>query len=203
MKGAGEQAASGMCGTGTAPLRPETVQGLEAVGLEVADVVRAVRAALDEDFRYGPDVTSLATVAGRTVTADVVAREAGVAAGLPVALAVFDLLAGYLGAAAGAAAVTTLVADGTRVAPGDAVLRVSGDAVAVLGAERTMLNFLTHLSGVASATREWADALAGTGAAVRDTRKTLPGLRSLQKYAVRCGGGKNHRMGLGDDFHSL
>ena len=196
--GAGEQAASGMCGTGTVPLRPETVQGLEAVGLEVADVVRAVRAALDEDLRYGPDVTSLATVAGRTVTADVVAREAGVAAGLPVALAVFDLLAGYLGAAAGAAAVTTLVADGTRVAPGDAVLRVSGDAVAVLGAERTMLNFLTHLSGVASATREWADALAGTGAAVRDTRKTLPGLRSLQKYAVRCGGGKNHRMGLGD-----
>ena len=196
--GAGEQAPSGMCGTGTVPLRPETVQGLEAVGLEVADVVRAVRAALDEDLRYGPDVTSLATVAGRTVTADVVAREAGVAAGLPVALAVFDLLAGYLGAAAGAAAVTTLVADGTRVAPGDAVLRVSGDAVAVLGAERTMLNFLTHLSGVASATREWADALAGTGAAVRDTRKTLPGLRSLQKYAVRCGGGKNHRMGLGD-----
>ena len=197
--GAGEQAASGMCGTGTVPLRPETVQGLEAVGLEVADVVRAVRAALDEDLRYGPDVTSLATVAGRTVTADVVAREPGVAAGVPVALAVFDLLAGYLGAAAaGAAAVTTLVADGTRVAPGDAVLRVSGDAVAVLGAERTMLNFLTHLSGVASATREWADALAGTGAAVRDTRKTLPGLRSLQKYAVRCGGGKNHRMGLGD-----
>ena len=198
MKGAGEQAPSGMCGTETVPLRPETVQGLEAVGLEVAGVVRAVRAALDEDFRYGPDVTSLATVAGRTVTADVVAREPGVAAGLPVALAVFDLLAGYLGAAAGAAAVTTLVADGTRVAPGDAVLRVSGDAVAVLGAERTMLNFLTHLSGVASATREWADALAGTGAAVRDTRKTLPGLRSLQKYAVRCGGGKNHRMGLGD-----
>ncbi len=91
-----------------------------------------------------------------------------------------------------------LVADGTRVAPGDAVLRVSGDAVVVLGAERTMLNFVTHLSGIASATREWADALAGTGAVVRDTRKTLPGLRSLQKYAVRCGGGENHRMGLGD-----
>jgi nicotinate-nucleotide pyrophosphorylase (carboxylating) len=94
--------------------------------------------------------------------------------------------------------VTTLVADGARVAPGDAVLRVSGDAVAVLGAERTMLNFLTHLSGIASATREWADAVAGTGAVVRDTRKTLPGLRSLEKYAVRRGGGENHRMGLGD-----
>jgi nicotinate-nucleotide pyrophosphorylase (carboxylating) len=95
-------------------------------------------------------------------------------------------------------AVTALVADGTRVRPGDAVLRVAGDAVAVLGAERTMLNFVTHLSGIASATREWADAVAGTGAVVRDTRKTLPGLRTLEKYAVRCGGGENHRMGLGD-----
>ncbi len=82
--------------------------------------------------------------------------------------------------------------------PGDAVLRVSGDAVVVLGAERTILNFVTHLSGIASATREWADALTGTGAVVRDTRKTLPGLRSLEKYAVRCGGGENHRMALGD-----
>ena len=96
------------------------------------------------------------------------------------------------------ATVTALVADGARVQAGDAVLRVSGDAVAVLGAERTMLNFLTHLSGIASATRQWADAVAGTGAVVRDTRKTLPGLRSLEKYAVRCGGGENHRMGLGD-----
>ena len=93
---------------------------------------------------------------------------------------------------------TALVADGARVRPGDAVLRVSGDAVAVLGAERTMLNFLTHLSGIATATRAWADAVAGTGAVVRDTRKTLPGLRALEKYAVRCGGGENHRMGLGD-----
>ena len=93
---------------------------------------------------------------------------------------------------------TALVADGSRVAPGTAVLRVSGDAVAVLGAERTILNFLTHLSGIATATRTWADAVAGTGAVIRDTRKTLPGLRGLEKYAVRCGGGQNHRMGLGD-----
>jgi nicotinate-nucleotide pyrophosphorylase (carboxylating) len=217
----------------TAPLAPATVRALEKAGLDVTDVVRVVRSALDEDFRYGADVTSAATVAGRTVTADVVAREAGVVAGLPVALAVLDLLAAYLGGGAGeagvaaspmtrdtsgpyrgtlyptsltenpqgagpAATASTLVADGTRVVPGDAVLRVSGDAVMVLGAERTMLNFVTHLSGIASATREWADALAGTGAAVRDTRKTLPGLRSLEKYAVRCGGGENHRMGLGD-----
>jgi nicotinate-nucleotide pyrophosphorylase (carboxylating) len=172
------------------------VRALEAVGLDAADVARAVRAALDEDFRYGPDVTSAATVAGRTLTADVVAREPGVVAGLPVALAVLDLLGEYVAgpAAYGAA----LVADGTRVRPGDAVLRVSGDAVAVLGAERTMLNFLTHLSGIATATRAWADAVAGTGAVIRDTRKTLPGLRALEKYAVRCGGGENHRMGLGD-----
>ena len=240
----GGQAAGAASGNGSAPLAAATVEALEAAGLDVQDVVRAVRAALDEDFRYGADVTSAATVAGRTVTADVVAREAGVIAGLPVALVVSDLLAGYLSGATGegaqpasgkmrdtlspyggakypasltgelrgageggrpgaagagtGVAVSLLVADGARVVPGDAVLRVSGDAVAVLGAERTMLNFLTHLSGIASATREWADAVAGTGAVIRDTRKTLPGLRSLQKYAVRCGGGQNHRMGLGD-----
>jgi nicotinate-nucleotide pyrophosphorylase (carboxylating) len=184
------------------PLAPATSRALERAGLDVSDVVRAVRAALDEDFRYGADVTSAATVAGRTVSADMVAREAGVVAGLPVALAVFDLLADYLGEGAQTAGpsvtVTALAADGAAVTPGDAVLRVSGDAAAVLGAERTMLNFVTHLSGIASATRQWADAVAGTGAVVRDTRKTLPGLRSLQKYAVRCGGGENHRMGLGD-----
>jgi nicotinate-nucleotide pyrophosphorylase (carboxylating) len=124
-----------------------------------------------------------------------------VLSGGPVALAVLELIAEYFGEEAGVAAAvagTALVADGSRVAPGTAVLRVSGDAVAVLGAERTMLNFLTHLSGIATATRTWADAVAGTGAAIRDTRKTLPGLRGLEKYAVRCGGGQNHRMGLGD-----
>jgi len=197
--GTAGRAANGTNATEPAPLAPATVQALEAAGLDVPDVVRVVRAALDEDFRYGADVTSAATVAGRTVTADVVAREAGVVAGLPVAMAVFDLLGDYLGDEA-ARSVTAAVSatDGARVSAGDAVLRVSGDAVAVLGAERTMLNFVTHLSGIASATREWADAVAGTGAVVRDTRKTLPGLRALQKYAVRCGGGQNHRMGLGD-----
>jgi nicotinate-nucleotide pyrophosphorylase (carboxylating) len=198
-----------------ASLAPATARAIEAAGLDVPDVMRVVRAALAEDFRYGADVTSAATVAGRTLTADVVAREAGVVAGLPVALAVLDLLGGYLtgsawpgslaapagGPATGASLAVfgaALVADGARIGPGDAVLRVSGDAVAVLGAERTMLNFLTHLSGIATATRAWADAVAGTGAVVRDTRKTLPGLRVVEKYAVRCGGGDNHRMGLGD-----
>lgn len=209
-------------------LSGETLAALRAAGLDAREVVRVVRAALDEDFRYGPDVTSAATVAGRTVSADMVAREAGVLAGVPVALAVLDLIAEYLGGAGadvraaahgngtaaggqvlapdGSRAMArdlhpvgnALVADGARIGAGEAVLRVSGPAPAVLGAERTMLNFLTHLSGIATATRAWADAIAGTGAAVRDTRKTTPGLRELEKYAVRCGGGVNHRMGLGD-----
>ena len=206
---------------GATGLGGETLAALQAAGLDGADVARAVRAALDEDFAYGPDVTSAATVAGRTVTADVVAREAGVLAGGPVALAVLDLIGGYAEgpaasrrgapragasawegrrAAAGSRGVrgTVLVPDGERIGAGDAVLRVSGPAPAVLGAERTMLNFLTHLSGIATATRAWADAIEGTGAVVRDTRKTTPGLRVLDKYAVRCGGGRNHRMGLGD-----
>jgi nicotinate-nucleotide pyrophosphorylase (carboxylating) len=186
--------------TGEAELGGGTAERLRAAGLDVGAVALVVRAALDEDFRYGPDVTSAATVAGRTVTADVVAREAGALAGVPVALAVLDLIAGYLGDFDGSmsATGTVLVADGARVVAGEAVLRVSGAAVAVLGAERTLLNFLTHLSGIATATRAWADAIAGTGAVVRDTRKTTPGLRALEKYAVRCGGGCNHRMGLGD-----
>jgi nicotinate-nucleotide pyrophosphorylase (carboxylating) len=185
-------------------VKSDTVKELEAAGLDPADTERVVRAALEEDFRYGPDVTSAATV-GEVADAsgDVVAREKGVLAGVPVALAVFDILA-ETGLAAGSASDggritgTALRGDGSRIGPGDAVLRVSGPAAAVLSAERTMLNFLTHLSGIATATREWADAIAGTGAVVRDTRKTLPGLRALQKYAVRCGGGENHRLGLGD-----
>ena len=183
-------------GAGVTGLGGGTLAALLTAGLDPRDVARAVRAALDEDFAYGPDVTSAATVAGRTVTADVVAREAGVLAGVPVALAVLDLIGGYADRAD--ASGTGLVADGERIGAGDAVLRVSGPAPAVLGAERTMLNFLTHLSGIATATRAWADAIEGTGAVVRDTRKTTPGLRVLEKYAVRCGGGRNHRMGLGD-----
>jgi nicotinate-nucleotide pyrophosphorylase (carboxylating) len=172
-------------------MTPQTVAALQAAGLEPVGVERLVRAALAEDFRYGPDITSAATVGDLvTVTGDVVAREHGVLAGMPAALAVLDAVGGITA--------TALRADGSRIGPGDAVLRVSGPATAVLGVERTMLNFLTHLSGVATATRAWVDAVAGTGATIRDTRKTTPGLRALQKYAVRCGGGENHRMGLGD-----
>jgi nicotinate-nucleotide pyrophosphorylase (carboxylating) len=186
---------------------PDTDAAIEAAGLSPREVERVAWTALEEDFRYGPDVTSLATVGDvGTVTGEVVARENGVLAGVPVALAVLDVLAesaltdGNKPADDNRGRVSgiPLAADGDLIKPGDAVLRVSGPAAAVLSAERTMLNLLTHLSGIATATRAWADAIAGTGAIVRDTRKTLPGLRALQKYAVRCGGGQNHRMGLGD-----
>jgi len=174
-------------------LHPEVTDRLRSAGLEPDATERVVRGALDEDFRYGPDVTSEATAApAARGTAGVVARQPGVLAGLPVALAVLD--------AAGVPpdAAEPLRADGDRIGAGCEVLRISAPLREMLGAERTMLNFLTHLSGIATSTRAWADAVAGTGAAVRDTRKTTPGLRELEKYAVRCGGGINHRMGLGD-----
>jgi nicotinate-nucleotide pyrophosphorylase (carboxylating) len=174
-------------------LHPDVTKGLLAAGLDPDDTERVVRAALHEDFRYGPDITSEATAApGARAVAGVVARQPGVLAGLPVALAVLDA-AGVPPDAAG-----PLRADGDRIDAGCEVLRISAPLREMLGAERTLLNFLTHLSGIATSTRAWADAVAGTGAAVRDTRKTTPGLRQLEKYAVRCGGGMNHRMGLGD-----
>jgi nicotinate-nucleotide pyrophosphorylase (carboxylating) len=171
-----------------------TVAGrLLAAGLDPDDTERAVRVALDEDLRYGPDLTSAATAApGARAAAGVVAREPGVLAGIPVVLAVLDAA----GIAPGAA--EPLRADGDRIDGGAEVLRIRAPLRELLGAERTLLNFLTHLSGIATATRAWADAVSGTGCAVRDTRKTTPGLRQLEKYAVRCGGGLNHRMGLGD-----
>jgi nicotinate-nucleotide pyrophosphorylase (carboxylating) len=171
---------------------------LRTAGLDPADTERAIRAALEEDLRYGPDVTSAATAPpGTRATAEVVARAPGVLAGLPVALAVLDA-AGEPGMSGEPGAAGELAADGDEIKAGTAVLRIQAPLRELLGAERTLLNFLTHLSGIATATRAWADALAGTGCGVRDTRKTLPGLRQLEKYAVRCGGGLNHRMGLGD-----
>ena len=174
-------------------LNVDVTRRLLAAGLDPGETGRLVRGALDEDLRYGPDVTSAATAApGAQAVAGVVAREPGVLAGLPVALAVLDAA----GLAPGVAQPRR--ADGDRIDPGSDVLRIRAPLRELLGAERTLLNFLTHLSGIATATRAWADALAGTGCAVRDTRKTTPGLRQLEKYAVRCGGGQNHRMGLGD-----
>ena len=166
---------------------------LLAAGLDPDDTERVVRGALDEDLRYGPDVTSAATAApGARATAGVVARAQGVLAGLPVVLAVLDAAGIPPGAA------EPLHTDGDRIGSGTDVLRITASLRELLGAERTLLNVLTHLSGIATATRAWVDAVSGTGCAVRDTRKTTPGLRQLEKYAVRCGGGLNHRMGLGD-----
>ena len=177
-------------------LNPAVTERLLAAGLDPEDTERAVRGALDEDLRYGPDLTSAATAApGARAVAGVVAREPGVLAGLPVALAVLDTAGIPPEAVLGS---SPPCADGDRIDQGTEVLRVRAPLRELLGAERTLLNFLTHLSGIATATRAWSDALAGTGCAVRDTRKTLPGLRQLEKYAVRCGGGLNHRMGLGD-----
>jgi nicotinate-nucleotide pyrophosphorylase (carboxylating) len=170
-----------------------TTELLLAAGLDPAEVEQIVSTALNEDLRYGPDVTSAATApAGARAEAGVVARQPGTLAGLPVALAVLEQ------AGVPTDGVKLLAADGDRLAAGTEVLRLDAPLRELLGAERTLLNFLTHLSGVATATRAWADALEGTRCVVRDTRKTLPGLRALEKYAVRCGGGQNHRMGLGD-----
>lgn len=161
---------------------------------ELTEARRVIARALEEDLRYGPDVTTLATVgADARTTASMVARESGVVAGVDVALLVLDEVLGtdaYL--------VKHRVPDGSRLEPGSVVLTVEAPTRGLLTAERTMLNLVCHLSGIATATAAWVAAVAGTGAKIRDTRKTLPGLRALQKYAVRVGGGVNHRMGLGD-----
>lgn len=163
-----------------------------------ADAALALRRALEEDLRYGPDATSLATVpADARATARLATRSDGVVAGLPL---VEMVLAEVLGRdhSGEAFSVTLHARDGDRVAAGDVVAEISAPTRGLLTAERTLLNLVCHLSGVATATRAWADELAGTRCAVRDTRKTMPGMRLLQKYAVRCGGGVNHRLGLGD-----
>jgi nicotinate-nucleotide pyrophosphorylase (carboxylating) len=169
-----------------------TEHGLIRAGLIPDDVRRVLDAALAEDLAYGPDATTTAIVPdSATVTATLGSRRAGVLAGIPVVEALLDT--GLTGAE-----VTVHLNDGDRVAHGDVVLTIQARAGELLTLERTTLNLVTHLSGIATATRAWVDAVAGTGCRIRDTRKTLPGLRALQKYAVRCGGGVNHRMGLGD-----
>jgi len=174
----------------------ELIAELTAAGLEPHSVYDAIATALAEDLPAGGpgvDVTSEATIrADARGTADFGAREDGVIAGLGVAALVFAYVLGD------EVEITGRIADGTRVRAGDVVMRVSGPVKGLLTAERTALNFACHLSGVATATAGWVEALAGTRARVLDTRKTLPGYRALQKYAVRCGGGVNHRFSLSD-----
>ncbi|WP_029107659.1 carboxylating nicotinate-nucleotide diphosphorylase [Mycobacterium sp. URHD0025] len=162
--------------------------------VELAEARATISRALEEDLRYGPDVTTIATVGPDSMTtASVVNREPGVAAGVDIALLVLDEVLGADGYR-----VIDRVEDGARLEARSAILTVEAPTRGLLTAERTMLNLMCHLSGIATATAAWVDAVAGTHAKIRDTRKTLPGLRALQKYAVRVGGGVNHRMGLGD-----
>ncbi|MCW2787054.1 MAG: hypothetical protein JWP74_3571 [Marmoricola sp.] len=176
-------------------LPEDLLDELRAAGLDPVPVYAAIVGALAEDLPpdgTGVDVTSEATLSDEIVTAEFGAREDGVVAGLGIAALVFAYVVGD------AAAITDRLPDGTRVVAGDVVLRVTGPVKGLLIAERTALNFACHLSGVATATAAWVGALEGTRARVLDTRKTLPGYRALQKYAVRCGGGVNHRFSLSD-----
>lgn len=152
-------------------------------------VRRIVELALEEDLGTGDLTTDLSIPEGATARAEVVAKEPCVLAGLPVAREVLRQVDPDL-------VVQDLAADGDLVEPGQAVLRASGRAASLLTAERTLLNFVMRLSGVATATREFAKALEGTQTTLLDTRKTTPGLRVLEKYAVRVGGARNHRMNL-------
>jgi nicotinate-nucleotide pyrophosphorylase (carboxylating) len=167
---------------------------VEVLRLDSVEVNRVIATALEEDLRYGPDATTAACVPpGAVATATVSPRQPGTLAGLQVFLAVLDAVLGASGYE-----VTTQRRDADRLAAGDIAVAVRAPVAGLLTAERTALNLLCHLSGIATVTATWVDAVAGTGALIRDSRKTLPGLRRLQKYAVRCGGGVNHRMGLGD-----
>jgi len=155
------------------------------------EVRQAVRLALAEDVGSG-DVTTLATVPPNAAAkAVMIAREPLVVAGLPVAEAVFRELSPAL-------QITRTAGDGDQVKAGQSLLQVSGPAQAILTGERVALNFVQRLSGIATLTRQFVDAVRGTRAQVLDTRKTTPGLRRLEKYAVTCGGGHNHRFGLFD-----
>jgi nicotinate-nucleotide pyrophosphorylase (carboxylating) len=161
---------------------------------ELAEARATIGRALDEDLRYGPDVTTAATVPdGAKTTASLITREPGVVAGVDIALLVLDEVLGADGYR-----VLDRVDDGARLQRGEPLLIVEAQMLGLLTAERTLLNLVCHLSGIATATAAWVDAVHGTNAKIRDTRKTLPGLRALQKYAVRVGGGVNHRLGLGD-----
>lgn len=171
----------------------QTARLLTEAGLDPGEVERIARGALEEDLDGGIDVTTDATVAPESrAVADFTARAVGIAAGIPVAAAVLEL------ASEGTAEIAFHVADGERVEPGTVLFTATGRTRDLLTAERTALNLLSHLSGIATVTRRWVDEIEGTGAKIRDTRKTTPGLRKLEKYAVRCGGGVNHRMSLSD-----
>ena len=171
-------------------LSPETIAALADAGLDAALVSELAARTLAEDLAGGVDVTSVATIPEDLVgTAAFVTRQDGVVAGIAVAMACVDAV-GQVG--------WERVGQDGPVKAGDAVLQCTGPVRTLLTAERSALNLLCHLSGVATLTAAWVEAVAGTGARIRDTRKTTPGLRVLEKAAVVVGGGFNHRMGLSD-----
>lgn len=160
--------------------------------LRKENVLPLIRMGLEEDFRDGPDVTATSTLdPDQTMTAHFTARQHGTVAGLQIIEWTMHELNPDI-------EVRFTVADGDRVEPGTRLATVEGNAIDIVGAERTALNLLTYASGIATRTRQWADAIAHTNAKVRDTRKTLPGYRALAKCAVLAGGGVNHRMSLSD-----
>ena len=152
----------------------------------------AISRALAEDLGRAGDITSQSVLPpSATATADLVVREAGVLAGMDLVVAAFKAVDPDI-------SLQVLTQDGAFMDKGSVALKASGSAISILTAERVALNYLGHLSGIASLTRQFVDAVKGTKAAIACTRKTTPGLRALQKYAVRMGGGKNHRFGLDD-----
>ena len=168
-------------------------EGLRAGGLDPGHIAALARATVLEDLGGGVDVTSEATVdAEARAVADYTARKPGVAAGIFVAAAVLDLVSG------GEARFEFPVEEGARIEAGTVLFTARARTRDLLTAERSALNLMCHMSGIATVTRQWVDTVAGTGAQIRDTRKTTPGLRLVEKYAVRCGGGMNHRMYLSD-----
>ncbi|MEE4545822.1 carboxylating nicotinate-nucleotide diphosphorylase [Streptomyces sp. V4-01] len=201
-----ELSAAGGCGDGCAcgdeeeyldPLEcgldPGLAELLADAGLDPVHVEDVAHLAIEEDLDQGVDVTTVATVPeDARAVGDFTAREAGTVAGLHIAEAVLSVVC------TDEFEVERHVEDGDRVAAGQRLLTVRARTRDLLTAERSALNLLCRLSGIATATRAWADVLEGTRAQVRDTRKTTPGLRALEKYAVRCGGGVNHRMSLSD-----
>src|SRR5690349_22591543 len=173
------------------PTLPASLMRADAF-LSPLEIEAAITRALEEDLGRAGDITSIATIPeDLDGCAEVVVREAGVIAGLPLVAAAFQRLAPEI-------AISPHGRDGAPVQRGAKLMTISGNARAILGAERVALNFLGHLSGIATATAAFVARIAHTKARIVCTRKTTPGLRALEKYAVRCGGGHNHRFGLDD-----
>ena len=167
------------------------VNRLESQHLEISDIENLIARAFAEDIKDGDDKTTIATISqSQNSKALMRARKAGVVAGVFVAGAVFENV--------GLTDIKYFKKCGDEVGAGDVILEVSGNTRNILRSERIALNFISHLSGIATLTKKWVTEIAGTGAVIRDTRKTTPGLRQLEKFAVRMGGGENHRMNLSD-----